>query len=199
MAKSVMISINTEWVYQILNHRKTVEVRKTIPKLKTPFKCYIYCTKDGKEPLSYADYCGYDMTDFSEDFLANGKVVAEFVCDRINPIPIYDGWMVDVVDLQTTRLTVRELLEYAGGVDGKKLYGWHISDLKVYDKPRHLSEFEKYTEHGLRPCELGIECQEGYYDTQENTKACRIDFSGDACPFVKMQRPPQSWCYVEEL
>lgn len=197
--KAVMISINTEWVYQILKGSKTVEVRKTIPKLKTPFKCYIYCTKDGKEPLSYCDYCGYDMTDFREDFLANGKVVAEFVCDRINPIPIYDGWMVDAVDLQTTRLTVRELLEYAGGVDGKKLYGWHISDLKVYDKPKLVCEFEKFTEHGLRPCEMGTEyeCEELYYDEQEHGIACRIDYSGDACPFVKMQRPPQSWCYVE--
>lgn len=197
--KSVMISINTEWVYQILNYRKTVEVRKTIPKLKTPFKCYIYCTKDGKEPLSYADYCGYDMTDYSEDFLANGKVVAEFVCDRINPIPIYDGFMVDVVDLQTTRLTVRELLEYAGGVDGKKLYGWHISNLKVYDKPKELCEFTKYSENDIRPCENGDECQFKYYDYSEDCVACGIDFDGDNCPFIKLQRPPQSWCYVEEL
>lgn len=26
---------------------------------------------------------------------------------------------------------------------GKTLYGWHISDLKIYDKPRELSEFYK--------------------------------------------------------
>lgn len=185
MEKSVMISINTEWVYQILNGRKTVEVRKTIPKLKTPFKCYIYCTKDGKEPLSYADYCGYDMTDYSEDFLANGKVVAEFVCDRINPIPIYDGWMVDVVDLQTTRLTVRELLEYAGGVDGKKLYGWHISDLKIYDKPKELREFWNW-----KKCNS---CKESGYESS----ACIYD--EDCKVPVILTRPPQSWCYVEEL
>ena len=197
--KAVLISIRTEWVYQILNGRKTVEVRKTIPKLKTPFKCYIYCTKDGKEPLSYCDYCGYDMTDFREDFLANGKVVAEFICDRINPIPIYDGFLVDVVDLQTTRLTVRELLEYAGGVDGKKLYGWHISNLKIYDKPKELSEFTKYSDDDIRPCQNGDECKLEYYDYSEDCVACGIDFDGENCPFIKLQRPPQSWCYVEEV
>ena len=194
--KSVLISIRTEWVYQILKGSKTVEVRKTIPKLKTPFKCSIYCTKDGKEPLSYFDYCGYDMTDFREDFLANGNVVAEFVCDRINAIPIYDGFMVDVVDLQTTRLTVRELLEYAGGVDGKKLYGWHISDLKIYDKPKKLHEFTKYSEDDIRPCENDVECQYMYYDYSEDCVACGIDFDGENCPYIKLQRPPQSWCYV---
>ena len=195
MAKSVMISIRTEWVYKILNGRKTVEVRKTIPKLKTPFKCYIYCTKDGKEPLSYYDYCGYDMTDFSEDFLANGKVVAEFVCDRINPIPIYDGWLVDVVDLQTTRLTVRELLEYAGGVDGKKLYGWHISDLKIYDKPKALNEFFRICDEWEKEC-FTSKCRRC-----DNYERCDADMMY-VCAVegeIPITRPPQSWCYVEEL
>ena len=137
-------------------------------------RCYIYCTKDGKEPLSYSDYCGYDMTDFREDFLANGKVVAEFVCDRIDPIPIYNGWMVDVVDLQTTRLTVRELLEYAGGVEGKKLYGWHISELKIYDKPKELRNFSS-----------------GSSTLTYKKNGIDMRWSG-------MKRPPQSWCYVEK-
>lgn len=189
--KAVMISIRPEWVHKILSGEKTVEVRKTIPKLKTPFKCYIYCTKDGKEPLSYAEYCGYDMTDFSEDFLANGKVVAEFVCDRINPIPIYDGWMVDVVDLQTTRLTVRELLEYAGGVDGKKLYGWHISGLKIYDKPKKLSEFRNPCKEYEKDYPQCGNC--GFYHSMgEYPAECGCD---GAKPLI---RPPQSWCYVEE-
>ena len=186
--KAVMISINTEWVYQILTGKKTVEVRKTVPKIKPPFKCYIYCTKDGKEPLSYSDYCGYDMKDFREDFLANGKVVAEFVCDRINPIPIYNGWMADVVDLQTTRLTVRELLEYAGGVDGKKIYGWHISNLKVYDLPKKLGEFFRECE-GLYNTGMCWECE------------CAVGEEHDCAANGHrfLNRPPQSWCYVEEL
>ena len=44
MAKAVLISIRPEWVEKILSGEKTLEVRKTRPKLEAPFKVYIYCT-----------------------------------------------------------------------------------------------------------------------------------------------------------
>ena len=44
MSKAVLISIRPKWVERIANGEKTIEVRKTRPKLETPFKCYIYCT-----------------------------------------------------------------------------------------------------------------------------------------------------------
>ena len=198
--KSVLISINTEWVYQILNKRKTVEVRKTFPKLKTPFKCYIYCTKDGKEPLSYYDYCGYDMTDFREDFLANGKVVAEFVCDKIIPIRVFNNGTIqdwNWNNLKDSCVPYEDVVKYIG--NNRNGYGWHISDLKIYDKPKELCEFTKYSDDDIRPCENGDECKLAYYDYSEDCVACGIDFDGENCPFIKLQRPPQSWCYVEEL
>ena len=43
--KSVLISIKPKYCELIANGKKTVEVRKTRPKIKFPFKCYIYCTK----------------------------------------------------------------------------------------------------------------------------------------------------------
>ena len=43
--KAVLISINPLWCELIGNGEKTVEVRKNRPKLKTPFKVFIYCTK----------------------------------------------------------------------------------------------------------------------------------------------------------
>ena len=45
MSKAVLISIKPKWCELIASGKKTVEVRKTNPKLDTPFKCYIYCTK----------------------------------------------------------------------------------------------------------------------------------------------------------
>lgn len=51
MSKAVLISIRPEWCEKIINGKKTVEVRKTRPKMDTPFKCYIYCTKDGRGKL----------------------------------------------------------------------------------------------------------------------------------------------------
>ena len=43
MSKAVLISIRTEWCEKIVNGRKPIEVRKTRPKMDTPFKCYITC------------------------------------------------------------------------------------------------------------------------------------------------------------
>ena len=45
--KAVLISIKPKWCDLIRRGRKTVEVRKTCPKLEVPFKVYIYETMDG--------------------------------------------------------------------------------------------------------------------------------------------------------
>lgn len=45
MSKAVLISLHPEWCQKIMEGRKTIEVRKTRPKMDTPFKCYIYCTQ----------------------------------------------------------------------------------------------------------------------------------------------------------
>ncbi|MGN0539812.1 MAG: ASCH domain-containing protein [Candidatus Fimenecus sp.] len=46
MSKAVLMSIQPRWCELIANGKKTLEVRKTKPKLSTPFKVYIYCTND---------------------------------------------------------------------------------------------------------------------------------------------------------
>lgn len=43
--KSVMLSIKPKYCELIASGRKTIEVRKTKPKVETPFKCYIYQSK----------------------------------------------------------------------------------------------------------------------------------------------------------
>lgn len=47
MSKAVMISIRPKWCEKICRGEKSIEVRKTRPKLETPFKCYIYETGGG--------------------------------------------------------------------------------------------------------------------------------------------------------
>ena len=44
MSRAVLISIRPKWCEKIINGEKAIEVRKTRPNLKTPFKVYIYCT-----------------------------------------------------------------------------------------------------------------------------------------------------------
>lgn len=46
--KDVLISIQPKWVEKIASGEKTIEVRKTRPKIDTPFKVYIYATKTGE-------------------------------------------------------------------------------------------------------------------------------------------------------
>ena len=142
MAKAVLISIRPEWVEKIANERKTIEVRKTKPYLETPFKCYIYCTQ------------GNDARRLRGSW---GKVIGEFICDRVEtikaatePYGIYD---VDDYFVAQTRLVDGALWDYGKGAT---LYGWHISDLKIYDSPKQLSEFKRLrkTKFGYAPVEI---------------------------------------------
>lgn len=174
--RSILISIRPKWCEKIANGEKTIEVRKTKPKLEPPFKCYIYCTQP-KYP--HEDYIVvYNKPD---SFYAGGKVIGEFVCDRISPIVILDNCLVDAADCILSCLSAKEILEYA---DGAKLYGWHISNLKIYDLQKELQEFRK-------PCGNDLYCEVcAMYSKFENR-----------CYNAALQiiRPPQSWCYVEEM
>lgn len=192
--KSVLISIQPKWCELIASGKKTVEVRKTKPKLEVPFKCYIYCTKDNT--FAEKTLRGFDDNGKAIYYKANkGKVIGEFVCDRIINIPYimpYDSedtshpMRIDFI--HETCVPDWELDEYLGRKDG---YGWHISDLKIYDKPRELSGFYMYC--GDNPKCDG--CEAHYFSNTECGKEDYCCSVIDGCKPLK--RPPQSWCYVE--
>lgn len=176
MSKAVMLSIRPKWCEKIAGGEKTIEVRKTRPKLKTPFKCYIYCT------LPKYPHEDFIATDYPRpQFYGGGKVVGEFTCERIALIA-YDGGELssttNAAFSPATCLTQSEIIAYIG--DKGRCYGWHMSDLRIYDTPRNLSEFRRAT----GPCDS---CHAEY------TWECRDckKMSGD------IKRAPQSWCYVE--
>jgi len=93
--KSVLMSVKPKWCALIANGKKTVEIRKTKPKLEPPFKCYIYCTKDsfsiyGDSKCYIGDSLGILKNGAIEAFERtsklrrwNGKVIGEFICDEI--------------------------------------------------------------------------------------------------------------------
>ena len=191
MSKAVMLSIRPKWVEKIANGEKTIEVRKIRPKLETPFKCYIYCTgydalwvldAPTREKYSFMAVAAY-LENPKGANKGNGKVVGEFTCDRIDrlapandPYGIYD---IDDDYVLQTCLANGALWDYGHGTP---LYGWHISDLRIYDMPRDLGEFQRATD----PCDS---CHAEY--TWECT-GCK-KFGGN------IKRPPQSWCYVEAM
>lgn len=180
--KSIMLSIKPPYCELIASGKKTVEVRKTRPKIETPFKCYIYCT-NGKSFYIFDER-------FECETKGNGKVIGEFLCDKIvwvisHPTIFAGHDLFHEAAIKAACLTDNEAEKYA---KGKDLYGWHISDLVIYDKPRELSEFVKpciYGEESERPC---FTCDKSGYASDMH-----ID-----C-FNTVTRPPQSWCYVEEL
>lgn len=162
--RAVMISIQPQWCALIANGKKMLEVRKSKSKIRTPFKCYIYCTK-GKNKLfwtgkrySYTD----DHSHNAFDKAGNGKIIGEFVCDSIFPISVeYSDASSSAAsnEFPYTCLTDKQIMDYLG--NGKTGYAWHISCLKIYEEPKELNEF--------------------------------------VCNGKTINRPPQSWCYVEGL
>lgn len=127
---AVLISIRPEWVEKILAGEKTVEIRKRKPYFGTPFKCYIYCTKGGKEKW--------------QTYTLNGTVCAEFTCDYIQnfscPFPAYNT-EVDKATLKDACVSFSFAHRYLGHKSG---YAWHISDVKVYDQPMIPEDFRYY-------------------------------------------------------
>lgn len=206
--KSILISIQPKWCELIASGKKTIEVRKTRPKIETPFKCYIYCTKEGnmffhggigeKQVLFFNpdtkeykfDYAFELMcckNQYTKDNFLSGKVIGEFVCDKVTCIQAYYGNSGEKhltnlfgIDIKNTCLSLHEIFDYIiGGKKNGTLY--HITDLKIYDKPKELDMFRK-------PCSFSCE------DAGNGKGDC------STCGELNIiTRAPQSWCYVEEL
>lgn len=163
MMKSVLLSIKPKYCELIAGGIKTIEVRKTKPKFDTPFKCYIYCTKAKSKNLQL-----------------QGKVIGEFVCDEIFPIRVFEnGTIQDYMfrSMKKSCVPYGNIVNYIG--NGCIGYGWHISNLKIYDTPKELKEFRQ-----CHKCEHYFYCKAGEYSCDGT---------------YKLTRPPQSWCYVEEV
>lgn len=187
--QAVMLSIRPEWCEKIAQGRKTIELRKSKPKLELPFKCYIYCTlppsselfthgsireyanellrlQSGEIVYSYGMQlcCDPEGRPYTKDNFLCRKVIGEFICDAM--LSHCEMANADLAE-QMSCVRREKIREYSGG---KEVFGWHISELEIYDTPKDLSDF--YVE----------------------------DIKTFDCPSLKrMKRPPQSWCYVEGL
>lgn len=184
--KAVLMSIQPKWCEKIANGEKTIEVRKTRPKLETPFKVYIYATWNGSKKEIFVKQDGQL---FCEDWRkssglqrASGKVIGEFVCDRITEYECSSDGFGELATTCGTCLTYDEILNYCNGND---LYGWRITDLKIYNNPKELGNFAKA---------YPIKCGKGYESI--DCSGCGSEFT---CNKRFITRPPQSWYYVEEL
>ena len=186
--KAVMISIQPQWCELIAGGKKVMEIRKTRPKLEPPFKVYIYCTKGN----------GIWM-DFGKKVTYNSKVIGEFICDSVRcfdvPYPAYQD-KLDKSILEESCCPYYALHRYAYH---DALFGWHISNLVIYDKPKELKDFRKPCICPEMPycpsCPVG-----GEYISESELEFLAIDGECNTEWYCNnyVERPPQSWCYVEE-
>lgn len=208
--KSILLSIKPKYVELIASGQKTIEVRKTAPK-EVLFKCYIYETQ-GRTETPWIDEDGHFI------YKGRGQVIGEFICDGIAE---FEGEFHDDGSTEELRrvwydeddgerdaelfaengeqnylctsscLTWGELKKYIG-IGYHTFYGWHISDLKIYDKPKELSEFKRHKKIIARIC--GMQARNGLCCVIDREELC----DNIKCCF-KTPCPPQSWQYIEDL
>lgn len=185
--KAVLMSIQPKWCELIASGKKTIEVRKTKPKLETPFKVYIYQTK---KPVAVSfSGTGRHISEYDKTYWYNersGKVIGEFVCNALTYIEAGYDTNGDRHLYNTAFLERRMCIpdnelhaylyksrENCGG------WAWHISGLVIYHgMPRELSEF-------FHACNK---------PRDTDCSVC-VDRRENRCKSIT--RPPQSWCYVE--
>lgn len=181
MSKAVLISIRPQWCAKIIIGRKTMELRKSVPKLEVPFKCYIYCTSGHPYISVKGGNLDRDTVRTNTVGRCNGKVIGEFVCDYI--LQRCEMANADIAEQQSC--VRREDIYFKYSEEGKHyIYGWHISNLKIYDTPKELIEV-----HSWNKCKS---CSKSGYEST----ACIYD---ENCMIpAAITKAPQSWCYVEE-
>lgn len=192
--KSIILACTPTECEKIVNGNISILVRKKVPK-ETPFKAYIYCTKDKPYLYRIDDDNNFELTntlrpktyeyvkDYNEQ---NGKVIGEFICNKVKK---HEPHVILCAYYEVNGAYVEEKLRYNKGTclsyeemakksNGKPLYGLHISDLKIYNEPKELSEFKT----GCIGCK------------DRDTYHCKFY----CCMERPITRPPKNYIYVEE-
>lgn len=178
----ILASIKPYYYYLIAEEKKKIEVRKTALK-NLPQDIAFYMSKDEK---SFAKI----PKEFQEKYRKHlGKIGMRVVCDKAERFSVGSLRSDDIEKLAC--LSYNEMINYfykpeeLDGETVKQGFAWHISDLKIYDKPKELSEF-------FKPC-----------PTKEKGDCLSCDCLADndyggVCT-NNLTRPPQSWMFVEEI
>ena len=246
--KSIIMAYSPKRAEQIVSGQATIDPRKTAP--EAPFKAYIYCTKSNNalaylmsdKTVRISDKREYGIKYSNKNIVGstscgvakniNGKVIGEFVCDKVDKISVHNDACYSVGNLFANKLknmclTVAELKEYLGAKNNGYAIG--ITALKIYDKPKELSDFysikqckPEYSPFGYqwtwedrhkrntggwgnkyRP--VPIECHRcrclvsGEDYLDEKSGCVLFDYECISKYHKPIERPPQSWQYVGEI
>lgn len=199
MRDAILMSIRPKYCESIASGKQTVIITKTKPKLETPFKVYMYCTKQttmGELLLTYDKKVEGRNRGFRDngDIPLKGKVIGEFICDKICEFKFLENGNFQCrnsyVYLGYSCLTYDKLINYIG--EDKTGYAWNISNLVIYDTPKELNEFYNDCEEPEEKCEdcpyLRVENTPYYYDVY-----CELNEK------LYIKKAPAGWCYVKRL
>ena len=209
--KSILISIKPKWCALMMNGDKTIEVRTSkalasaIQKLIDEYgyaDIYVYCTKEKGAGLVWdnngkglvnSKLFPYSKGSPEYDRLVNGKVLFKFRCYKVEEIGMWNWSEYGTQTLMEESLCIYSclnFLELKNYLKGKRGHAIHISKLKIFDKPKELSEFKT------------IKAQKGCFDCPYFYKRCYekdyIDVYKGVCLLPqKLTAAPQNFCYVE--
>ncbi len=225
--KSLIHSIPPKQCEKIANGEQTILLAKGFGNKEVPFKEYIYCTKSRKRVkwlqslFGYTDElyklpsgeikfgssielmcCEPDL--YTRDNFLNGKVIGEFVCNQVDKIIRWGmGYHIKDKDEAYTNEIARksclyfdDLHKYFGDKGGEAL---HISELKIYDKPKELSEFKRPCIMPEQPC--CEHCEYGriiYSDDCETSRDIEGSFFEAVC-YNCVKCAPRNYCHCTEL
>jgi len=193
LSGSILISIRPNWTSPIKELKKKWEIRKTIPKLKPPFKCYIYETlgKMKWDVLEIPEDQGGGVFDI-RIHEGCGKVIGEFICDKIVEVG-YSPWnhgeyVCEVENIhEESCVDFEAMFDYIADGFG---YALHIADLIIYEKAKDIGEF--YQIKKIRGYHKKAEPKTEGVNVGRLLNSARIEVS-------RFTRAPQSWCYCEPL
>lgn len=216
MNKAIILSVQPKWLHKILTGKKTIEIRKSMPKdCDYPIDVYLYCTKakpflmvGRNDNKTYLDNGGKESAySPNHNYIGNKRIVAKFTLNKVVEIlpfkkqkrdKVYITYLSHCGDVNWGNKTCLDQVDFENYLGLKTGYGWHIENLEIFDKPMDLKEFYRnhFDEDEAKPCNCGKYCEFQDYDYVENQPCCGIDYNGFACPFLKVQRPFQSWGYA---
>lgn len=178
MSKSVLISIRKEHNDKIFAGLKKWEGRKTCPG-NVEIKNYIDPTMPYSKSADDVKFFVYEQKTGG----GCGKVIGEFVCDFAQTFHGMPDWKEIA---RALCVSVDFAFKYFNKGKG---YMIRINAPKKYDTPKKLEEFKLLCPHRNQ---LSMDCERCRYSFFEPRKVT------PSCGAV-LRRPPQSWCYVEEI
>lgn len=153
-------------------------MKAVLMSIKAQHNRNIEAKKKTSELRKRAPKCEYPIKVYTYEsgFDGRHKVVNEWICKDVTEWRICMGVPAHLPKVAC--VSIAEIREYSGK-NYDDISEMKISDLKIYDTPKELEVF------------WSVRCT----NKTGNCKKCEVK---PAC-INNITRPPQSWCYVEEI